>query len=500
MANLNDTPQWPDVYQLEQSDPVVGGAPNPATGAGMDNIPHLQLAQRTAWLRAAVTALQSLTGMATATVAGIVKISGATNSTATDTAASSAAVKAANDNAETRALKSTIISAGGLAVGGGDLSGSRTITVPVATQAQAEAAATTPATADNTTAMTALRVAQFFAALGLPSVANLIAAVADTTAVRSVATGGTGAATAAAARANLGLGTISTQPANAVSITGGAIAGITDLAIADGGTGASDAAGALANLGLPTAATIAAAVADTTAVRSIATGGTGASTAPAALTALGLAATAAQINGGIFYTSATAPAAPVEGMRWRDISTPANPIDRVYRLGAWVTELADLGITATAAQINAGVVPPGTVAHYANQTPPTGWLVRDGAAYSRSVYAALFAAIGTRYGAGDGTTTFNVPDDRGNFDRGWDNGRGIDAGRVFGSEQADDIRAHNHTIIGHVSQTAMAAAGGGGWGAGVGWPYTAASSTVIQNTGGTETRPRNRAYLPVIKF
>jgi len=62
--------------------------------------------------------------------------------------------------------------------------------------------------------------------------------------------GGTGATTAANARTNLGLGTMSTQASNSVSITGGSIAGITDLAIADGGTGASNVAGARTNLGL----------------------------------------------------------------------------------------------------------------------------------------------------------------------------------------------------------------------------------------------------------
>lgn len=62
--------------------------------------------------------------------------------------------------------------------------------------------------------------------------------------------GGTNAATASAARTNLGLGTIATQNSNAVDITGGSIAGINDLAIADGGTGASTAAAARANLGL----------------------------------------------------------------------------------------------------------------------------------------------------------------------------------------------------------------------------------------------------------
>ena len=65
----------------------------------------------------------------------------------------------------------------------------------------------------------------------------------------AIAYGGTGSSTAAGARTNLGLGTIATQSAASVSITGGSITGITDLSIADGGTGASTAAAALTNLG-----------------------------------------------------------------------------------------------------------------------------------------------------------------------------------------------------------------------------------------------------------
>jgi hypothetical protein len=71
----------------------------------------------------------------------------------------------------------------------------------------------------------------------------------------NVADGGTGASTAAGARTNLGLGTMSTQDRDAVSILGGSISGITDLAVADGGTGASNAADARTNLGLATGAT-----------------------------------------------------------------------------------------------------------------------------------------------------------------------------------------------------------------------------------------------------
>ena len=66
----------------------------------------------------------------------------------------------------------------------------------------------------------------------------------------------------------------------------------------------------------------------------------------------------------------------------------------------------------------------GLMAFFAADAAPAGWLECNGSAVSRTTYAALFAAIGTEYGVGDGTTTFNLPDLRGEFMRGWDNGRG----------------------------------------------------------------------------
>ncbi|MHC6223477.1 phage tail-collar fiber domain-containing protein [Pseudomonas sp. X10] len=78
-------------------------------------------------------------------------------------------------------------------------------------------------------------------------------------------------------------------------------------------------------------------------------------------------------------------------------------------------------------------------------SPPPGWLRANGAAVSRTVYAALFARYGTRHGAGDGVTTFNLPDVRGLFPRFLDDGRGVDPGRALGSVQADEIRSHIHT-------------------------------------------------------
>lgn len=85
-------------------------------------------------------------------------------------------------------------------------------------------------------------------------------------------------------------------------------------------------------------------------------------------------------------------------------------------------------------------VPTGAIAYFAHTTVPFGWLKANGAAVSRTVYANLFALIGTTYGAGDGRTTFNLPDLRGEFIRSWDDGRGIDSGRVFGGVQSDAIR------------------------------------------------------------
>ena len=87
----------------------------------------------------------------------------------------------------------------------------------------------------------------------------------------------------------------------------------------------------------------------------------------------------------------------------------------------------------------------GLIGSFAMITPPDGWLRANGAAVSRTVYAALFAKIGTTYGAGDGVSTFNLPDPRGKFVRALDDGRGLDAGRGLGSSQADDTRSHSHT-------------------------------------------------------
>ena len=90
------------------------------------------------------------------------------------------------------------------------------------------------------------------------------------------------------------------------------------------------------------------------------------------------------------------------------------------------------------------MVPTGSTQMFAGLTAPRGWLIADGTAVSRTTYAALFAVIGTTYGNGDGSTTFNLPDMRGVIVRGVDRGRNLDPARAQGSYQGDLFASHNH--------------------------------------------------------
>lgn len=154
----------------------------------------------------------------------------------------------------------------------------------------------------------------------------------------------------------------------------------------------------------------------------------------------------------------------------------------------------------------ASQIPAGTVMMYAANSPPIGWLKCNGTNISRTTYATLFGAIGTTYGVGDGSTTFALPDLRGVFARGWDDSRGVDSGRSFGSYQADDFINHQHlfggddgigpqggyTGVTSFSYDVTHATTGGGQN------YRTKNDT--SNFGGSETRPKNLALLYIIKF
>ncbi len=141
-------------------------------------------------------------------------------------------------------------------------------------------------------------------------------------------------------------------------------------------------------------------------------------------------------------------------------------------------------------------VPPGAIQQFAMTAVPTGWLKCNGQAVSRTGFAGLFAAIGTIWGAGDGTTTFSVPDLRGEFLRGWDDGRGLDSSRVFGSTQVDSLKAHTHGIRTD-DGAGFNPSGPSGQVRGTdrGLVVTVSSDP----TGGTETRPRNVAIMWCIR-
>ncbi|WP_273822682.1 phage tail protein [Pseudomonas asplenii] len=91
------------------------------------------------------------------------------------------------------------------------------------------------------------------------------------------------------------------------------------------------------------------------------------------------------------------------------------------------------------------IVPAGTLMQSFSRIAPAGSLRCNGAAVSRTTFAALFASIGTNYGAGDGATTFNLPDTRGVFIRDMDDGKGFDPGRYQGTIQTSANLQHTHT-------------------------------------------------------
>lgn len=106
------------------------------------------------------------------------------------------------------------------------------------------------------------------------------------------------------------------------------------------------------------------------------------------------------------------------------------------------------------------VMPAGAVIFVPFSAAPSGFIKCNGVALSRTTYSRLFDKIGTTFGSGDGSTTFNVPDLRGEFLRGWDDSRGVDSGRAIGSWQrgslmpAGDNLQNNSMTVTNLSQAA----------------------------------------------
>jgi len=154
--------------------------------------------------------------------------------------------------------------------------------------------------------------------------------------------------------------------------------------------------------------------------------------------------------------------------------------------------------------------PAGTVITFAGSTCPSGYLTANGSAISRTGYASLFSALGTTYGTGDGSTTFNLPDMRGYFVRGYDNGAGVDSGRSFATKQDDAFQGHNHPIVFDLGEIFNGSSGAGtavqlSMGNGIAYGTINPSPRYYYDgvhgspRAESETRPKNIAMLYCVK-
>lgn len=168
---------------------------------------------------------------------------------------------------------------------------------------------------------------------------------------------------------------------------------------------------------------------------------------------------------------------------------------------AWTPWISDNGVAV------------GSVAWFPFTAAPPGYVKLNGALLSRVTYAALYAVAAASgnivseaswsggnsgaFSTGDLSTTFRIPDGRGEFIRNFDNSRGVDSGRVLGANQSDLLKDHTHNyslLNGSVRQDGTQSAT-------VNTAYVAtATSGVNAGLGGAETRPRNIALLACIKF
>jgi len=236
-----------------------------------------------------------------------------------------------------------------------------------------------------------------------------------------------------------------------------------------------------------------------------------------------------QISSGVtarskWYADGTKTTITAEGAR--DFVVRTNSADQVTINSTAVTSVVPVVLpgspttnlqAATKAYVDTAqttAAPAGIIAPFAGTSAPTGWLACEGQTVSRTTYATLFAAIGTAWGAGDGSTTFRLPDLRGMFLRGTGtNATGSSSGAVgpaVGVYAADTYLNHNHTATdsGHTHSTIGFATPGldpGGTTYGTvsgsatsGFGY-ASITVATSTTGGTETKPKNYGILYIIK-
>jgi len=219
-------------------------------------------------------------------------------------------------------------------------------------------------------------------------------------------------------------------------------------------------------------------------------------------------------NAQVIQPSASSILNAIGPQKKQSLSFQTNPNSTSYRLIIHVASVSALAYSLKFDNFLLGpqVVtttsvrgPVGSIIYLGSATVPQGYLAAHGTAVSRTEYAKLFAVIGTTFGVGDGSTTFNLPDLRGIFVRGaGTHGStigGITYSGTLGTKQADQMQGHFHQIIG---ETTDGGSGGGiprfggsvGRDTGVGAPRTDGTNGTPRT--GTETRPANiglNAYI-----
>lgn len=179
----------------------------------------------------------------------------------------------------------------------------------------------------------------------------------------------------------------------------------------------------------------------------------------------------------------------------------------------------EIGRAVSATRINLNFreddKPTGTIISTALTSAPKGYIECDGSAVSRTTHARLFSELGVIYGNGDGSTTFNLPDYRGRFLRGFDNTAGTDpdaasrtdrgdgtTGDAVGTKQADEFETHNHNM--EYYRIGNASVSGGNYMMIGGYKGTLTASTsnypLPQKGNSSETRPRNINVMYCIKL
>lgn len=145
---------------------------------------------------------------------------------------------------------------------------------------------------------------------------------------------------------------------------------------------------------------------------------------------------------------------------------------------------------------NTSDTPSGAILQFAGTSAPTNWLLCDGALISRTTYADLFSAIGTTYGAGDGSTTFKLPDLRGRVPVGAGQGSGLTNRTMAQSSGAETHTLSVSEIPSHSHDLPLQSTGPAGGGFLAGYPSTG-TGIVSSTTGGGQAHNNMQPYLVV---